>query len=93
MIYKIIRDYLSLTKRFKDMKVYIQVVDKRTGIYQSGMIEEQVVSGQEVANALAHFGIQYGSVTWYSVVPEESNSPLYGTIDGTTKVVFVLTID
>lgn len=46
------------------MKVYIQVINKMTGIYQQGMIEEPVVKGKEVENALAHFGISYPAVDW-----------------------------
>lgn len=67
------------------MKVFIQVIDKRTGIYQTGMIEEPVVKGKEIDNALAHFGVRYGDVDW------KNNN--YGEVEGTSKVVSVVTIE
>lgn len=66
------------------MKVYIQIVDTLTGIYQSGMIDEPVVSGKEIDNALGHFGISYGTVNWVN--------PNYGKVENTTKIVSVITI-
>ena len=39
------------------MKVYTTIVDTNSGQYQFGMIDEPVKAGQEVPNALAHFGI------------------------------------
>ena len=66
------------------MKVYITIVDTNSGQYQFGMIDEPVKAGQEVPNALAHFGIRYGDVNW------ESKSRNFGNVDGTTKVVSVI---
>lgn len=63
-------------------KIYVLIVDKKSGIYQSGMIEEPVSEGTEIANALQHFGISYGSVTW-----KTSN---YGEVEGTFKVVSII---
>lgn len=66
------------------MKVYITIVDTNSGQYQFGMIDEPVKAGQEISNALAHFGIRYGDVSW------ESKSRNFGKVDGTTKVVSVI---
>lgn len=46
------------------------------------MIEEPVSEGTEIANALQHFGISYGSVTW--------KTPNYGEVEGTFKVVSII---
>lgn len=46
------------------MRVYVQVIDTFTGIYQTGMIDEKVQEGHEVENALGHFGVRYGDVEW-----------------------------
>lgn len=64
------------------MKVYLQIVDSNTGIYQCGMIEEPVIKNQEIANALGHFGIQIGSLSW--IFKNEK----YGIaeVDGTSKI-------
>ena len=67
------------------MKVFIQIIDIRTAIYQTGMIEEPVVKGKEVVNALAHFGVRYGDINW------KNNN--FGEIEGTSKVVSVVTIE
>ena len=79
------------------MKIYIQVIDTRTGIYQTGMIDEPAMKGQEVVNALAHFGVSYGSVTWdikptvfYPSEQEFNYTVMSGRVDGTTKVVSVI---
>ena len=64
------------------MKVYVQIVDKSTGIYQTGGIEEPVASGKEIENALLHFGVSYGSVIW--------ENPNYGKVDGTSKELTIL---
>ena len=77
------------------MKVYIQVIDTRTGVYQTGMIDEPTMKVQEIVNALAHFGVSYGSVTWdvkhdIDFVQDNVYSVMTGTVDGTTKVVSVI---
>lgn len=68
------------------MKVYIQVIDTRSGISQNGMIEEPVKSGFEIANALEHFGVNINTVEWTF---EHSNSFIgkFGHVKDTTKVV------
>lgn len=66
------------------MKVFLQVIDTKTGIYQVGMIEEPVIKGKEVDNALAHFGVTYGNVDW---VNEN-----FGKVEGTSKVVTVVKV-
>ena len=48
------------------MKIYVQVVDTKTGIYQTGMVDEPVIKGSEIDNALRHFGVLYGEVEWVS---------------------------
>ena len=77
-------------------KVYVLIVDTITGISQSGMIEEPVIKGQEIQNALKHFGIVYGEITWNSDFINEDvvNHPrlLTGYVDGTNKVVNVITL-
>lgn len=78
------------------MKVFIQIVDKRTGLCQHGMIDEPVISGSEITNALKHFGVIYGEVEWYFDTTDEElvNKPraLSGVIKGTTKIVNVVTV-
>lgn len=68
-------------------KVYVQIIDTKTAIYQFGMIEEPVVKGKEIDNALAHFGVSYGSVNWLY-----KDKVKYGEIEGTSKIVTVVTI-
>ena len=53
------------------MKVFIQIVDTRTGIHQSGMIDEHVIADQEIPNALSHFGVVYGTITWISKTEDD----------------------
>jgi len=77
------------------MKIFIQVIDTRTGIYQTGMIDEPAMKGQEIGNALAHFGVSYGSITWdmhndISFPAEPSYNVMSGRVDGTTKIVSVV---
>ena len=69
------------------MKVFVQVIDMIKGISQYGMIEEPVVKGKEIDNALAHFGVSYGSVNWLY-----KDKVKYGEIEGTSKIVTVVTI-
>lgn len=54
------------------MKVYVQVIDTFTGVYQTGMIDERIQKDLDVSNALAHFGVRYGDVDW------EVKEPNYG---------------
>ena len=69
------------------MKVFVQVIDMIKGISQHGMIEEPVVKGKEIDNALAHFGVSYGSVNWLY-----KDKVKYGEIEGTSNIVTVVTI-
>lgn len=46
------------------MKVFVQIIDKQTGISQYGMIEESISKGFEIANALGHFGVNINTVKW-----------------------------
>lgn len=64
------------------MKVYIQVIDTQSGIYQSGMVDENVVEGEEIKNALKHFGVNYSTVKWTKI-----DNFLFGPVEGTFKVV------
>lgn len=63
------------------MKVYLQVIDTRTGVYQTGMLDEPTKEGFELRNALEHFGVNYLDVMW-----EDKH---FGKVEKTTKVVVV----
>ena len=54
------------------MKVFVQVIDTRTGVYQTGMIEENVIEGKEIENALLHFGVS--DIKWKPVNQIENAS-------------------
>lgn len=66
------------------MRVFLQVIDTKTGIYQTGMINEPVIKGKEVDNALMHFGVRYGDVEWIN--------ENFGKIEGTSKVVTIVKV-
>jgi hypothetical protein len=70
------------------MKVFLQIVDIRSGISQHGMIEEPIIKGMEVKNALKHFGILEQEIKW----DFETNNAKLGRVPDTTKVVSVITI-
>lgn len=74
------------------MKVFVQIVDTKTGIYQSGMIDEPVKPGFEIANAIGHFGVNYNSVDW--IFTQDKQHPIikYGEIRETSKVINVIMI-
>ena len=78
-------------------KVYVQIVNTLTGISQNGMIEEPVKENLEVENALKHFGVIYGEVTWNSNFTNVNiaNNPrlLSGYVEGTGKIVNVVVLD
>lgn len=78
------------------MRVYVQIVDALTGIYQAGTIEEPVVKGQEIQNALKHFGVIYGEVNWNNdfINGDVVRTPrfLTGYVENTNKVINVITI-
>lgn len=71
------------------MKVHVIIIDKKTGVYQQGMIDEPVVKGKEIENALKHFGASYGEINW---IFDQNNQIKYGEIIGTTKIVSIITI-
>ena len=75
-------------------RIYVQIVDSLTGISQTGMIEEPVVKGQEIQNALKHFGVIYGEITRNSNFIHDSvaNNPrlLTGYVEGANKIINVI---
>ena len=74
-------------------KVCVQIVDSKTGIYQTGMIEEPVSKGLEVQNAIGHFGVNLSGVEWINdtnVSPEVSCKS--GKIKDTTKIVSIIEV-
>lgn len=77
-------------------KVYVQIVDTLTGISQTGMIEEPVKENLEIENAIKHFGIIYGEVTWNSnfINVDVANNPklLTGYVEGANKIVNVIVL-
>ena len=72
------------------MKVFVQVIDTRTGVYQTGMIEENVIKGKEIENALLHFGVS--NVKWKPFNQIENANNYFGEVTNTTKVVSVITL-
>lgn len=84
------------------MKIFVQIVDTHTGIYQAGMIEEPVMKGMEISNALKHFGVFENEIYWYyesnrfgmddSSEKYKNTTSKFGKIEGTTKVVSVIQI-
>lgn len=70
------------------MKVFVQVIDTYSGISQHGMIEEPVVKGKEIDNALAHFGVSYNNVNWIY----KDKKLKYGEVEGTSKIVTSVTL-
>ena len=79
------------------MKIFIQIVDSRTGIHQSGMINEPAGKGFEIPNALGHFGVSQLNVDWNTefVYDDIVNSPkaMIGIVKDTSKIVSIITID
>ena len=77
-------------------KVYVQIVDTLTGISQTGMIEEPVKENLEIENAIKHFGVIYGEVTWNSnfINNDVANNPrlLTGYVEGVNKIVNVIAL-
>jgi len=78
------------------MKVFVQIINTQSGISQHGMIEEPTFDGQEISNALKHFGTSYGEIEWNSdfVNGEVLNNPrlMQGYISGTSKVITVVAV-
>lgn len=71
------------------MKVTVMIVDTISGIYQSGQIDEPVKDDNAVANALAHFGVSFGSIVW----DHKTETMGIGTVTGTTKAVSYVRIN
>lgn len=78
------------------MKVFVQIVNTLNGISETGMIEEPVVKGQEIQNALKHFGLIYGNIHWNSnfVNTDVANNPrlLTGYVEDANKVVNIIVL-
>ena len=78
------------------MRVFVQIVNTLNGISQTGMIEEPVIKGQEIENAIKHFGVIYGEVTWNSnfINEDVGNHPrlLTGYIEGANKVINIIAL-
>ena len=78
------------------MKIYIQIVDSRNGIYQTAGIEEPVLNGKEIENALAYFGLRYGDIDWINSADESIEKKIVtlksGKITGTTKVINLIKV-
>ena len=74
------------------MKIFVQVINVKDGIYQQGMIDEPIKKGLEVANALGHFGIDINTVDWTSTDATENYESKFGTIKETTKIVTVTSL-
>ena len=74
------------------MKIFVQVINVKDGIYQQGMIDEPIKKGLEVANALGHFGIDINTVEWTSTDATEDYESKFGAIIETTKIVTVTSL-
>lgn len=71
------------------MKVFVQIVDTKSGIFQTGMIEEPVQKGMEVLNAINHFiKVNNSDIEW------EYSTPTFrcGRVKETTKVISIICI-
>ena len=73
------------------MKVFVQIIDSISGIFQNGMIDEPVQKGFEINNALRHFGVNEIDCEWYF---EHSNSftSKVGIVKETSKIVTITII-
>ena len=74
------------------MKIFVQVINVKDGVYQQGMIDEPIKKGLEVANALGHFGIDINTIEWTSTDATESYESKFGAIKETTKIVTVTSL-
>ena len=72
------------------MKVYVQVVDTTTGVYQTGMIDEPVRKGFEIKNAIEHF--TSSNINWISKTESDEIISKTGKVEGTTKIVSIIAI-
>lgn len=75
------------------MKVFVQIVDTKTGKYEHAMIDEPVIKGHEVNNAVSHL-IGKALIEWNSdfIYEDVVNTPrlLTGTVCDTNKVLNVV---
>ena len=71
-------------------KVFVQLVNVKTGNHQFEMIQEPVSNGFEVLNALKHFGID--CVEWTTSDVQELWESKFGVVKDTTKVVSIIII-
>lgn len=69
------------------MKVFVEIVDIKSFIYQNGMIDEPIQKGFEVANAIGHFGLNFHEIEWEN----RSDLHFFGRVKGTSKVVSIIT--
>lgn len=74
------------------MKIFVQVINVKDGVYQQGMIDEPIKKGLEVANALGHFGIDINTVEWTSTDATENYESKFGAVKDTTKIVTVTSL-
>ena len=74
------------------MKIFVQVINVKDGVYQQGMIDEPIKKGLEVTNALGHFGVNINTVNWISTDATEDYESKFGAIKETTKVVTVTSL-
>ncbi len=68
------------------MKVYIQIIDTITGIYQQGMIDEPVEKGLEIENALKHFGVPLGGCSTKIMSETDKYYTIFGEVDNSNKI-------
>lgn len=74
------------------MKTFVQIVDTSNGNYQHALIDEPIIDGYEVINAIAHL-VGHIKIDWYFDLKLESlkNKPctMTGIISETNKIVTV----
>lgn len=71
------------------MKVYVEIVDTKSGIFQCGMIDEPIQKGFEILNAINHFiAVRESELEWEYEIP----SAKFGRVVDTTKVISVITV-
>lgn len=69
------------------MKVFVEIVDSKSGICQQGMIDEPVQKGFEVLNAINHFiKASESDIDWEYY----TNTFCCGRLKDTTKLISVL---
>ena len=68
------------------MKVFVQIVDKKSGSCQLILNDEPVQKGYEVINAIKHLGPNVCDIEW-DINNEEYK---FGRIKDTTKVITIV---